>query len=122
MIIRSKKVWISGQFFPADIETENGKIAEIRPYGEKSADADYGEKRIVPGFIDLHTHGSYGYDTNDGEPEGLRDWMKRIPEEGVTGILPTTVTQMPDVLTKAVANVADVIDGIRGSRDPGNPF
>ena len=26
--------------------------------------------------------------------------MKRIPEEGVTAILPTTVTQMPDVLTK----------------------
>ena len=64
---------------PADIETENGKIAVIRTYGEREADADYGEKRIVPGFIDLHTHGSYGYDTNDGTPEGLKDWMRRIP-------------------------------------------
>ncbi len=58
----------------------------------------------------MHTHGAYGYDTNDGEPEGLRNWMKHIPEEGVTSILPTTVTQMPDVLEKAVANVASVVD------------
>ena len=123
MIIRSRKVWIAGQFVPADIETENGKIAEIRPCGERKADADYGEKRIVPGFIDLHTHGSYGYDTNDGEPEGLRNWMRRIPEEGVTSILPTTVTQMPDVLTKAVANVADVIEnGYEGAEILGIHF
>ena len=123
MIIRSRMVWIAGQFVPADIETENGKIAEIRPCGEREADADYGEKRIVPGFIDLHTHGSYGYDTNDGEPEGLRNWMRRIPEEGVTGILPTTVTQMPDVLTKAVANVADVIEnGYEGAEILGIHF
>lgn len=58
----------------------------------------------------MHTPGAYGFDTNDGEPEGLRDWMRRIPEEGVTSILPTTVTQMPEVLTKAVANVAKVVE------------
>ena len=31
---------------------------------------DYGDKRIVPGFIDIHTHGAYDFDTNDGQPEG----------------------------------------------------
>ena len=42
--------------------------------------------------------------------------MKRIPEEGVTAILPTTVTQMPDVLTAAVANVAEVVrEGYEGA-------
>lgn len=123
MLIRSKNVWIAGQFFPADVEIEDGRIAGIRPWGEGEADADYGEKRIVPGFIDLHTHGAYGYDTNDGEPEGLRNWMRRIPEEGVTGILPTTVTQMPDVLTKAVANVASVIEeGYEGAEILGIHF
>lgn len=111
MIIQSKKVWLGGQFIEAQLETADGKIKSVYPYGTKSADQDYGEKRIVPGFIDIHTHGAYGYDTNDGEPEGLRGWMARIPEEGVTGILPTTVTQMPDVLTRAVASVAAVVDG-----------
>ncbi len=123
MIIRSERVWISTQFVPADVEMEDGKITGIWPYGEKTADKDYGDRRIVPGFLDIHTHGSYGYDTNDGTPEGLKDWMKRIPEEGVTGILPTTVTQMPDVLTKAVANVAAVIEeGYEGAEILGIHF
>ena len=111
MVIQSRRVWIAGQFIPAQLQVEAGKIKAVRAYGEMAADEDYGDKRIVPGFIDVHTHGSYGYDTNDGEPEGLRNWMKRIPEEGVTSILPTTVTQMPEVLTKAVANVAAVAKG-----------
>lgn len=106
MIIQSRRVWLAGQFIPAQLQVVEGKIQAVRVYGERKADQDYGENRIVPGFIDVHTHGAYGYDTNDGEPEGLRNWMKRIPEEGVTACLPTTITQMPDVLTRAVASVA----------------
>lgn len=123
MIIQSKKVWIAGQFIPAQLEAAEGKITAVREYGERSVDQDYGTKRIVPGFIDVHTHGAYGYDTNDGEPEGLRNWMKQIPEEGVTSILPTTVTQMPDVLKKAVANVALVVEeGYEGAEILGIHF
>ena len=123
MILQSKRVWIGGQFMAAQLEVEDGKIVRILPWGEKTADEDYGEKRLVPGFIDVHTHGAYGFDTNDGEPGGLRDWMRRIPEEGVTAILPTTVTQMPDVLSQAVANVARVVEeGYEGAEILGIHF
>lgn len=123
MVLQSKRVWIAGQFVEAQLDVQDGKISGIYPWGEKTPDADYGNRRIVPGFIDVHTHGAYGFDTNDAEPEGLRDWMKRIPEEGVTGILPTTVTQMPDVLTKAVANVAKVVEeGYEGAEILGIHF
>lgn len=123
MIIQSQRVWLAGAFLPAQLEVEDGRIKSICEYGLKKADEDFGENRIVPGFIDVHTHGSYGYDTNDGTPEGLKDWMQRIPEEGVTAILPTTVTQMPEVLTKALANVADVVDkGYEGAEILGIHF
>lgn len=142
-ILRSKRVWYANGFRPADVVLgEDGKIAEVLPYGtaekalaerklsaEKAA-TDHGKKcpaseaenadavvvedfksmRLLPGFIDVHTHGAYGYDTNDADPEGLRMWMRRIPEEGVTALLPTTVTQFADILKKAVASVADVAE------------
>lgn len=110
MIIQSRRIWIGGQFMAAQLFVEEGRIKRVYRYGEKDADKDYGGLRIVPGFIDVHTHGAYGFDTNDGEAEGLREWIRRIPEEGVTAFLPTTVTQMPDVLTQAVANVARVAE------------
>lgn len=123
MVLQSKRVWIAGQFIPAQLFVEDGKIKAVGAYGESEGAEDYGNQRLVPGFIDIHTHGAYGFDTNDAEPEGLRDWMRRIPEEGVTSILPTTVTQMPEVLTRAVANVAAVVkEGYEGAEILGVHF
>ena len=123
MIIQSKRIWVLGQFIEAQLELEDGKIKNVLAYGAKLADKDYGERRIVPGFIDVHTHGAYGFDTNDAEEEGLRNWMKHIPEEGVTGICPTTITQTEEVLTKAVKNVAKVVaDGYEGAEILGIHF
>ncbi len=123
MILQSRRVWLGGQFFPAQLLVEEGVIKRVYPYGERKAEEDYGDLRLLPGFIDVHTHGAYGFDTNDGEEEGLRNWMRRIPEEGVTAILPTTVTQMPEVLTKAVANVAKVVrEGYEGAQILGIHF
>ena len=110
MIIQSKKVWIAGQFIPAQIDVENDKIVGIYDYGEKTIDKDYGENRIVPGFIDIHCHGAYSFDTNDAQPEGLLNWVKHIPGEGVTALYPTTITQSKEVLSEACENVANVME------------
>jgi N-acetylglucosamine-6-phosphate deacetylase len=110
MLIQSKKVWIADQFVPAIIEINDGIITNIFSYGSKEADIDYEDKRIVPGFIDIHCHGAFEFDTNDANEEGLRNWTKNIVSEGVTSLLATTITQSEEVLTKAVANVAKVID------------
>ena len=110
MIIQSQKVWIADQFVAAVIEITDEKITNILPYGSCPVDVDYGDLRIVPGFLDVHCHGAYGYDTNDAVEEGLRNWAKRLPEEGVTGFLPTTVTQSEEVLTKALENTAAIME------------
>ena len=111
MIIQSRRIWVLNTWLEAQIEIseESGKIVRILPCGTENADLDFGERRILPGFIDVHTHGAYGFDTNDAEEEGLRNWTKNIVSEGVTGFLPTTITQSEEVLTKALRNVAKVV-------------
>ena len=123
MIIQSKKVWIADQFTPAQLELEDGIIKEIYPYDEKEVTKDYGDLRILPGFIDIHCHGAYGFDTNDANPEGLRKWAKGIVDEGVTSFLATTLTQSEEVLTNAVSNVAKVVEeGYEGAEILGIHF
>lgn len=123
MIIQSKRVWIAGVFEDVQLEIDGEKIINVYPYGTKSVDQDYGDQRIVPGFIDIHTHGAYGFDTNDAEPKGLRHWLKQIPEEGVTALCPTTITQSEEVLTNAVMNVAKVYEeGYEGAEILGIHF
>ncbi len=123
MLIQSKKVWIADQFIAAQIEVWDGKITEILPYGSKTPDVDYGDKRIVPGFLDIHCHGAFEFDTNDANEEGLRNWTKNIVSEGVTGFLATTITQSEEVLTNAVANVAKVMEeGYEGAEILGIHF
>ncbi|MGL5977378.1 MAG: N-acetylglucosamine-6-phosphate deacetylase [Erysipelotrichaceae bacterium] len=123
MILQSKRVWIASQFVEAQIEIAGEKVVGIYPYGQKPVDQDYGSDRVVPGFIEVHSHGAYGFDTNDANPKGLRDWLARIPEEGVTAVLPTTVTQSEAVLLAAVSNVKDVVEaGYQGAHVLGIHF
>ena len=53
MVLQSRRVWLAGQFVPAQLEVADGKIVNVYPFGTKTADVDYGNKRIVPGFIDV---------------------------------------------------------------------
>ena len=85
MIIQSKKVWFADQFVEAQIEVKDGKIVDIYEYGTHPVDCDYGDNRILPGFIDVHCHGAYGFDTNDAKEDGLRYWVRNIVDEGYEG-------------------------------------
>ena len=116
MIIQSENVWTGAFFEPAAIEFEES-IISLHPHGQKTPDEDYGLQRIVPGFIDIHCHGAYGYDTNSGEPQGMKMWAKKIVHEGVTSFLATTLTDDKQVLLKAVANASKVMSESSPGRD-----
>ncbi|WP_261806933.1 N-acetylglucosamine-6-phosphate deacetylase [Lapidilactobacillus luobeiensis] len=61
---------------------------------------------IVPGFIDVHAHGGYGYDAMDGDPEQI-DTMatKMMRNEGVTTLFATTMTQSNENIAHAMRGV-----------------
>ena len=54
MRIQSTRVWLNEQFVPAQLVFDNGKITAIESYDAQKADVDYGDKRILPGLIDIH--------------------------------------------------------------------
>ncbi len=115
MIIQSKRVFVSGQFIPAQVHVDEGRISKVEAYGASVPDEDYDTLLIVPGFIDIHTHGMGGYSADEPSPEGLVEWLKTLPSEGVTSFLPTTTTQSRETTIKALKNIAFV----KKQRHPG---
>lgn len=61
---------------------------------------------LVPGLIDIHTHGGMGVDTSDGKPENMDTLSHYYASQGVTSWCPTTMTLDEETLTKAVVAVA----------------
>lgn len=115
MLIKSKNVWIDDQFQAATVEIENNQISNIFDYNH-DADVDYGSKRIVPGFIDIHTHGGFGTDIMETNPEGIRNWTKNLPKTGVTSFLATTFTDSYEHQMTSIKNVVEVMNnGYEGS-------
>ncbi len=70
------------------------------PEGAEIIDACGGY--VSPGLIDLHIHGYLGKDVCDGEEESIRTISKGLLANGVTGFLPTTMTEDMKVITKAL--------------------
>ena len=62
------------------------KVGPELPAGVKKI--DLGNAFIVPGFIDLHTHGLHRFLIDNG-PEDLAEMCRILPRYGVTGFLPT---------------------------------
>ena len=57
---------------------------------------------VSPGLIDLHIHGYMGKDVCGGEEESIRVISNALLKNGVTGYLPTTMTEDMSVIKKAL--------------------
>ena len=69
---------------------------------------------VSPGFIDLHIHGYLGKDVCDGSEESIRTISGGIVKNGVTGYLPTTMTEDMSVITKAIEVVRSLKEESKG--------
>jgi predicted amidohydrolase len=98
MLITHGTVLTGGALKPNhSLRTQAERIAEVmpdaeaRPQGaEKIVDA--AGAYVLPGFIDLHTHGAAGFDAMDATSEALAGMAAANARHGVTAFLPTTVT------------------------------
>lgn len=87
-----------------DLDIQDGKITRIVPKKEPLN----GTKRyVIPGFIDLHIHGSNNYDAMDGTPESVEQMALSLVKEGTTAFLPTTMTQTQTNIEKALKAISE---------------
>ncbi|GAB4491899.1 MAG: N-acetylglucosamine-6-phosphate deacetylase [Anaerolineales bacterium] len=63
---------------------------------------------VIPGFIDVHTHGGDGADVMDATPEAIYTIARFLARHGVTSYLPTTITASAESTRKAIANLRNL--------------
>ncbi|MBP2071205.1 N-acetylglucosamine-6-phosphate deacetylase [Thermoanaerobacterium butyriciformans] len=98
-----------------DLLIEDNKIAAIGKglSGDNVIDAD--GNYVSPGFIDIHIHGSAGFDTMDGTFDAINAISKSIAKRGTTSFLPTTMTEDKNKIKNAIKNVYENKNHVEGA-------
>lgn len=100
MLFYHANVFTPDGYVYGGFRVENGRFAEILP-GLDRGDRDMGGAKVLPGLVDIHTHGNSGADFSDGSLEGLTVMGRYLAANGITSFAPTSMTLPYEDLAKA---------------------
>ena len=107
-----KNAWIYTEQFRFErgsFSVENGRFCSV--LGDAAPDAiDLGGAYVIPGLIDVHTHGNSGMDFSDGKLEGVVAMAKYLAKNGVTSFAPASMTLPYETLAAAFATARAYAD------------
>ena len=112
MRIKNGTLFLGKAFVPGDVTFDAAITSIITAQGTGAAgqeDYDAAGCYVVPGFVDIHTHGALGEDFSDGKPEGLQPMADYYASHGVTSFLGTTMTLKEHILTPAMEAMRDFV-------------
>lgn len=93
MIIKGGSVYQENKSFAIkDLYIENGCIVSDKEQLTDTTIIDAQNLLVLPGLIDIHSHGAVGHDFSDGDIEGLRKILSYQYAHGITSYCPTTMT------------------------------
>lgn len=114
MLFRGGRVFTGEKFEKIDVRTKDGTIAEMGTgLAEKAGEevVELGEDLLVPGFIDLHTHGCIGYDFSTATKEEIDKMCAFYFSKGITSVAGTTMTMGYEDYKKAAATIGEYMEG-----------
>ena len=101
----------------ATVVLEGGKIRSVARGGKAAVKADKNTtvvdvkgQYLMPGFIDVHTHGAQTFDFCDADPQAIFRLAEGKLQEGVTTFLPTTLTVSHEELMTCARNARNYVD------------
>lgn len=116
-LLKNANLWMPDHSFSlgADVLICDGIIADISKDINADADKiiDLDGNYLIPGFVDVHTHGRVGYDFNTASKEQMMVMKRSYIENGVTSVFPTLASDTLDGWKKSLKNISDCdFDGI----------
>ncbi len=97
-----------------DVVVKDGRIAGLPRETaniEGLPELDAAGLTVLPGFIDIHTHGAANVDVNAADEEGLRTIGRFFASQGVTGWLCSVLTDTPEQTLWCMEQARKVIEG-----------
>lgn len=101
MIIKNGRVYQEDKSFAGkDLYIEDGMIVETLDQVTDRTEVDAEGLLVLPGLIDIHSHGAVGHDFSDGDMEGLEKILAYEYAHGITSYCPTSMTIEKEELRK----------------------
>ncbi len=91
-------------------EVRDGLFGEVLPENVPADAIDLKGATVIPGLVDVHSHGNSGADFSDGDYEGLKKMARYYASCGVTSFAPASMTLPYDVLEKAFATAKQLVE------------
>ena len=111
MYYKNARIFTSDfRFHTGAFEVKDGRFGEILPETVPADAVDLGGATVIPGLVDVHSHGNSGADFSDGDYEGLKKMAAYYASCGVTSFAPASMTLPYDVLEKAFATARALAD------------
>ncbi len=107
MIIKNALVYRNGtrSFEKLDIEIKDGKITDLMEKLDGDDFIDLSGFAVVPGLVDVHTHGRSGFDFVNAASDNLSIMAKDYARHGVTSVMPTVASAPLDVMLSAADRI-----------------